>query len=108
MARPVPRPPSEVAARALEIATIANTKIDGHEKTCAERYQQILAQLSAIFRFQWKIMFGVLGVAVLIITYYLTQVGIPNRSQTNITIGETSINKDGIGKNGAKGSMKKQ
>lgn len=86
--------PSEVAARALEIATVANTKIDSHEKTCAERYTQILAQLSAIFRFQWRIMFGVVGVAILIIAYYLTQVGVPNRAQTNITIGETSINKD--------------
>lgn len=95
MVRPAHRPPSEIAARALEIATIANTKIDGHEKTCAERYQQIIAQLSAIFRFQWKIMFGVLAIAGLIIAYYLTQVGVPNRAQTNITIGETSINKDG-------------
>ena len=33
---------SEIAQRALEIAVIANTRIEEHEKTCAERWRIVV------------------------------------------------------------------
>ena len=57
----------DMAAEAKTTAEVALTKIEGHEVICAERWIQVQAAISRIFKRQWAAMTAIMvGMAVII------------------------------------------
>ncbi len=57
----------KMASDAKTAAEVANTKIDGHEVVCAERWQTVQQAIQKIFKRQWAAVTAIMaGMAVII------------------------------------------
>lgn len=75
-----PRTPSEEARMALELATKANHRVDGHEQLCTERWnasnkkhEQVLQGVIVLSKRIWALVVSISGGALVLL---LTAVGV--------------------------------
>jgi hypothetical protein len=70
-------PQRQLDTRAIEIAGQALAQIQSHEQVCTVRQGQIVQKLDGIEKTIARGMYGLIGLLVLIIGYFLIHGGIP-------------------------------